>query len=59
MAQEAGHDLLNTMRIVAAALVGTKLSQNMPASTVGKARCSLCARGQLSISTYLFGRPVS
>ena len=51
--------LLSTMRMVAAALVGTKDSQKTPARTVGRARCRRCARGQLSISTYLLGRPVS
>lgn len=50
---------LKTMRMVAAALVGTKDSQKTPASTVGRALCSLCALGQLSISTYRLGLPVS
>ena len=44
--------------MVAAAFVGTKDSQNTPASTVGRALCSLCALGQLSISTYRLGLPV-
>ena len=50
---------LKTIRMVAAALVGTKDSQKTPASTVGRALCSLCALGQLSISTYRLGLPVS
>ena len=54
-----GAHRLKTMRMVAAALVGTKDSQNTPTSTVGRALCSRCARGQLSISTYRLGLPVS
>lgn len=50
--------LSKMLRTVAAALVGTKLSMTRPARTLGTARRSLVARGQLTISTALYGLPV-